>query len=105
MASVVQLRTQNHRSLRDEQIISLVAASEGQPGLIILTRGLSESLLPVAAIYGANASGKSNVLDALAFMAKTVAFSQTVWQPDSGIPDSRTCWAPTEAGPRCSRSK
>ncbi len=82
---LVELRTQNHRSLRDEQIISLVAASEGQPGLIH-PDGLSESLLPVAAIYGANASGKSNVLDALAFMAKTVAFSQTVWQPDSGIP-------------------
>jgi hypothetical protein len=82
---IIEFRIQNHRSLRDEQILSLVAAGEGHPG-IIHPAGLGETLLPVAAIYGANASGKSNVLDALAFMAKAVAFSQTVWQPDTGIP-------------------
>jgi hypothetical protein len=82
---LIEFRTQNHRSLRDEQVLSLVAASEGHPGLIH-PEGLSETLLPVAAIYGANASGKSNVLDALAFMAKAVAFSQRTWQPDLGIP-------------------
>jgi uncharacterized protein len=81
---LIEFRTQNHRSLRDEQVLSLVAASESHPGLIH-PAGLDETLLSVAAIYGANASGKSNVLDALAFMARAVAYSQTVWQPDEGV--------------------
>jgi len=95
---LIEFRIQNHRSLRDEQILSLVAASEGHPGLIH-PEGLNETLLPVAAIYGANASGKSNVLDALAFMAKAVAFSQTVWQPDAGIPRQAHLLTGDESGP------
>lgn len=45
---------------------------------------LGESLLPVAAIYGANASGKSNVLAALAWLAAAVQHSLRLW--DDGIP-------------------
>lgn len=82
---LIEFRVQNHRSLRDEQVLSFVAAGDGHPGLIHAT-GINEALLAVAAIYGANASGKSNVLDALAFMAKAVALSHRVWQPDSGVP-------------------
>jgi uncharacterized protein len=80
---LIEFRTQNHRSLRDEHVLSFVAAEDGNPGLIH-PAGLSESLVPVAAIYGANASGKSNVLNALAYMAQAVTFSQTGWQPDAG---------------------
>jgi hypothetical protein len=82
---LIEFRTQNHRSLRDEQVLSLVASGDGHPGLIH-PAGLGETLVPVAAIYGANASGKSNVLNAMAFMANAVADSQTFWQPDAGIP-------------------
>lgn len=80
---LIEFRTQNHRSLRDEQVLSLVATGDGNPGLIH-PAGLNESLVPVAAIYGANASGKSNVLHALAYMAQAVTYSQAVWQPDAG---------------------
>jgi uncharacterized protein len=80
---IIEFRTQNHRSLRDEQVLSLVAASDDDPGLIH-PAGLKEALVPVAAIYGANASGKSNMLSALAYMAQAVTYSHTVWQPDEG---------------------
>lgn len=80
---LIEFRTQNHRSLRDEQTLSLVAAENTHPGLIH-SAGLNESLVPVAAIYGANASGKSNVLNALAYMAQAVAYSQIGWEPDAG---------------------
>ncbi|WP_245816280.1 AAA family ATPase [Lentzea albidocapillata] len=43
-------------------------------------------VLPVAAIYGANASGKSNLLDGLRFMADAVRDSFAVWTPEGGVP-------------------
>lgn len=41
--------------------------------------GLSEHVLTVAGIYGANASGKSNVLDAMAWLSMAVARSLRGW--------------------------
>ena len=43
---------------------------------------LSEHVLTVAGIYGANASGKSNVLDALAWLSMAVARSLRGWEDD-----------------------
>jgi uncharacterized protein len=40
----------------------------------------------VAAIYGANASGKSNLLNALAFMSSAVIGSQAQWRPSAPPP-------------------
>jgi uncharacterized protein len=76
---LIQFRVENHRSLRDEQILSLVAGRDKGSARAIRVPGLSEALVPVAAIYGANASGKSNVLGAFAFMASAVRDSQRVW--------------------------
>ncbi len=42
--------------------------------------------VPVAAVYGANASGKSNLFDALNFMASAVRDSFGRWSPDGGVP-------------------
>ncbi|MFI9009662.1 ATP/GTP-binding protein [Actinosynnema sp. NPDC053489] len=42
----------------------------------------------MAAVYGANASGKSNLLDGLEFMADAVRDSFMRWQPFSGVPRS-----------------
>lgn len=41
---------------------------------------LGESLLPVTAIYGPNASGKSNVVAAFAWLCDAVAFSLRQWE-------------------------
>ncbi|MFJ6672531.1 ATP/GTP-binding protein [Actinosynnema sp. NPDC091369] len=43
-------------------------------------------VLPVAAVYGANASGKSNLLDGLRFMADAVHESFARWRPGGGVP-------------------
>jgi hypothetical protein len=45
-----------------------------------------EPILTTAALYGANASGKTNFIRALQFMANAVEFSHTRWQPDQRIP-------------------
>ena len=47
--------------------------------------GVDDGVLPVAAIYGANASGKTNVIRAIAFMRTAVRNSHTRWEPDSPI--------------------
>jgi uncharacterized protein len=83
---LIQFRVQNHRSLRDEQTLSLVAASKGDDSHLLRPPGLEEALLPAIAIYGANASGKTNVLLALAFMRNAVAHSHRLWEPEAGVP-------------------
>lgn len=68
-------RLGNHRSFRDEQELLLMPAYSKD-----------RLALPVAAIYGANASGKSNLLDGLRFMANAVRDSFASWRPEGGVP-------------------
>jgi uncharacterized protein len=81
---LIQFRVGNHRSLRDEQTFSLVASQrdDGPDSRVFQPRVLDEPLVAVAAIYGANASGKSNVLAALRFMKNAVRESQRSWEVD-----------------------
>lgn len=68
-------RLGNHRSFREEQELLLMPAYSKD-----------REVLPVAAIYGANASGKSNLLDGLRFMAEAVRESFASWAPEGGVP-------------------
>jgi uncharacterized protein len=79
---LIQFRVENHRSLRDEQVFSLVASSDRAGAHVFRSEGLGEALVPVAAIYGANASGKSNVLGSLDFMRRAIRDSQRRWDVD-----------------------
>ena len=81
---LVEFRVKNFRSLRDEQVLSLVASKDKtlQDTHTVAT-GLkaAPSLLRSAVVYGANASGKSNLIKALQYMRGVVAESATVIQP------------------------
>ncbi|MEU4238466.1 ATP-binding protein [Actinoplanes sp. NPDC026619] len=46
-------------------------------------------VVSVVAVFGANASGKSNLLDAIAWMRTAVLDSFRVWEAGSGIPRTR----------------
>ena len=78
----------NHLSIRDFQELSFSASSLKDPdaGLIACAATPVGSVVPAAVIYGANASGKSNFVDALATMKRMVLYSQTQGKPDSGVP-------------------
>jgi AAA15 family ATPase/GTPase len=77
----------NFRSFRDQQELSLVAGSlKDHPEVLLKSTAIREHVLPVAAIYGANASGKTNVLRAFEFMANAVRSSHRGWPPDKPIP-------------------
>src|SRR3954471_23128464 len=59
----------NFLSLRDEAEISFVAAALKEHGETLIPSDFaSHGVLPVLALYGANASGKSNTLHALSFV-------------------------------------
>jgi len=84
---LLKFRFSNFRSFRTEQELSLVASKlPGSGNGLFSPPGLREQVVPVAAIYGANASGKTAVIKAFEFMANAVKFSQTQWQPDQRIP-------------------
>ncbi|APW61954.1 AAA family ATPase [Paludisphaera borealis] len=98
---LIEFRVENHRSLRDEQVLTMQAGQVGDPDddRPRLVPGYAQRLLPVAAIYGANASGKSNVLEALATMREAVASSHRTWPPNGGVARAPFAWGPKRREP------
>jgi hypothetical protein len=80
-------RVENHKSFRDEAELLLLPAYDK-----------SRQVVPVAGIFGANASGKSNLLDALRWLQAAVRESYAQWEPGAGIP--RTPFRLDPAAPR-----
>jgi len=69
-------RLANHRSFRDEHELLLMPSYDND-----------RAVIPVAAVFGANASGKSNLLDGLRLMQLLVLGWERS-EPESGIPRS-----------------
>jgi AAA15 family ATPase/GTPase len=84
---LLRFACRNFRSLRDEQELSLVATSghEHEENLVAVP-AIKNRVVRSAAIYGANASGKTNFLRALSFFDATVENSHSGRGPDSKIP-------------------
>ena len=81
----------NHLSIRDYQELSFATSSlkDRQEGLIDSEVAPNGSVLPAVVIYGPNASGKSNFIDAIGAMRAMVSWSQTKGEPDGGVPPCR----------------
>lgn len=80
---LIEFRIKNFRSLRDEQVLSLVAS----PDKTLLDTHTQDTglkaaphLLKSAVVYGANASGKSNLIKALQYM-RGVVLESAALQP------------------------
>ncbi len=71
---LIQFSFKNYKSFREEGTLDLSATKITEFSERVVTAG-GEKILPVAAIYGANASGKSNIYNALAYMSEYVADS------------------------------
>ena len=78
----------NHLSIREKQELSFAASSlrDRSDGLIDCKAAQNGSVLPAIVIYGANASGKSNVVNAIAAMQGMVLWSHTQGEPGGGVP-------------------
>ncbi len=73
---LVEFRVENFRSFRDEMVLSLVASHDNTLEQNCISVGKLR-LLKAAAIYGPNASGKSNLVEALSTMRQLVLNSAT----------------------------
>lgn len=71
---LIQFNFKNFKSFRDDATLDLSATKMSEFNNRVISVG-SEKILPVAAIYGANASGKSNVYSAFEYMAMYVVDS------------------------------
>ncbi|MFF0574061.1 AAA family ATPase [Streptosporangium saharense] len=85
---LIRFRLANHRSIRDEHELSLIA-TEFDEGTARDTglrhRGRNVSVQPVVGIFGANASGKSNLLSGFRFMRDAVRGSFADWAKSPGV--------------------
>ena len=88
---LIECSVENFRSFRDRAVFSMVAANiASQPRTLdeqnVFTIHDDLGLLTSAAIYGANASGKSNLITALRFMRMFVLTSSRETQVGDVIP-------------------
>ena len=71
---LIQFSFKNYKSFRDEATLDLSAAKMTEFSDRVVSEG-NDKILPMAAIYGANASGKSNIYNAFEYMADYVVES------------------------------
>lgn len=64
---LIQFRFKNFKSFRDDTILDLSATKITEHSDRVISAGY-DKLVPTAAIFGANASGKSNVIEAFRYM-------------------------------------
>lgn len=85
---LLRFRVSNHLSIRDLQEVSFIASSlkERKGHLIDCAAAPNNSVVPAAVVYGANASGKSNLVDAIQTMRAMVLNSHTKGDPGGGVP-------------------
>lgn len=70
---LLQFSVTNHRSIKDTAVISMLASKDKSLKECIISPDGKKELLPVMAVYGANAAGKSNLLHAVLTMRDMVA--------------------------------
>lgn len=82
---LIRFAVENHLSLKAYSELSLVASSLTDEGIdLIRSDGFPEALLPAVAIYGPNASGKSNLIFAIRSFRHDILFSHRDAASSSG---------------------
>lgn len=85
---IIEFSVYNFKSIADKQTLSLVAdaGNELEKNIITLDDPKKLKLLRSAAIYGANAAGKSNIIEAITTMAAIVVNSATDFKSSDLLP-------------------
>lgn len=86
---LLAFRASNARSFREEMELSLVASNMAEPGCVRSVRwregGSPVKVLPAIGLFGANGSGKSNVLKVMSDLRSLVLSSFHLGDPGGGI--------------------
>lgn len=72
---LIQFSAENYLSLKEKVVLSMLASNDTEHTEHLIASQKKEAYLKSAVIYGANASGKSNVLNAFWFMVNYVLTS------------------------------
>lgn len=64
---LIEFRTENYRSIKEELVFSMIANNRIRTNKDNVTEVEKYNLLKSAVIYGANASGKTNILEAISY--------------------------------------
>ena len=80
---LVQFTVKNFLSFKEESSLNLLATADAKHQLHLISNKKKKPILRTAAVYGANGSGKSNLVKAMAF-AKNLIVDGT--RPDQRIP-------------------
>ena len=86
---LLQFSVTNHRSIKEKAVISMKATADKSLKECLISPDGKKELVPVMAIYGANAAGKSNMIQALLLMrdmvcgeyAKPLQGAELPWEP------------------------
>lgn len=84
-----QFTFSNYRSFRDETVFSMQATQMKEFSDSLITSGDSQSFLPIAAVYGPNAGGKTNLYRALEYVCGAVAVPIVALTRDGDHGDGR----------------
>lgn len=76
---LLRFEVSNHRSILEPVELSLIAVDEDRPAAREFDM-LTERVLSIAGIYGPNASGKSNLVEAIAWLSTAVGRSLRTWE-------------------------
>jgi len=71
---LIQFNFKNFKSFKDDSSLDMTATSITEHSYNLISSG-DEKYIKVAAIYGANASGKSSIIEAFKFMQEWIIFS------------------------------
>ncbi len=86
---LINFKVKNYRSIKNEQDLSMISSKHKEhvdTHTFDTSSSTPMSLLKTAAIYGANAAGKSNFIKALKTMQEIVAYSATKYQRGDLLP-------------------
>ena len=76
---LLRFEVENHRSIWEPVELSMIAIDKDRVAARQIAGIGEERVLTVAGIYGANGSGKSNLIDALSWLSKAVGLSLIAW--------------------------
>lgn len=83
---LVQFDVKNYRSLKDTVTLSMLAGTDSSHENDLIRIDEKKRLVPVAAIYGANAAGKSNLLLAMQTMQDMITGNSAQLLKDKKLP-------------------
>ena len=83
---LISFSVTNFRSIYEKQKLTFIATkysslSEG----LLRAEKIESGVLPLIAIYGSNAAGKTNMLRALNFFSSAISSSHNTWKPEAKI--------------------